>query len=114
DIRPGGEHRGDAAAEENEQVPGRRERLPQIVRDAHQSPARVEGWSFSIMSRSSKTTLRNSGSFCICAAGRSGGGTATSFRIVPGAEEITYAPSPRYTATSIEGVRRNTAPWTPR
>src|SRR5712691_11041706 len=95
DVWPGGEHRGDAAAEENQQVPGRRERLPQIVRDAHQSPARVEGCSFSIMSRSSKTTLRNSGSFCITCAGRSGGGTWTSWRMVPGADEMTYVRSPR-------------------
>src|SRR6266850_8350454 len=110
-VGPGREHGGGAAAEHDQEIPARGEGAPQIVRNAHQSPARVEGCSRSIMSRSSKTTLRNSGSFCIWAAGRSGGGTATSCRIVPGAEEMTYVRSPRYTASSIECVTKNTVAW---
>src|SRR5882762_11674065 len=115
-VGPRSEHRGDRAPEHREQIPARCESPPEVVADAstrrrHSSPARVDGCSFSIMSRRSKTTLRNSGSFCICAAGRSGGGTATSFRIVPGADEITYVRSPRYTASSIECVTKNTVAW---
>src|SRR3989442_15957594 len=107
-VGPGGEDRGGGATEHGEQVPGRREGSPQIARDAHQSPARVEGCSFSIMSRNSKTTFRNSGSFCITSSGRWGGGTATSLSIRPGGDEMTYVRSPRETASSIEGVRKNT------
>src|SRR5205809_779435 len=133
DVRPRREHGRGGSHKTEQQVPPRHERVFQVLQHAGatklvsrhenrrascrpavertpraQSPARVEGSNRSIMSRRLKTTSRNAGSRCITCAGRSGGGTLTSFSIVPGADEMTNVRSPRYTASSIECVTKNT------
>ena len=61
-----------------------------------------------MMSRISHTRSTNARSRSISFGGCVGGGTTISLMIVPGDDENTYTRSPRYTASSIECVTKNT------